>query len=496
MILEGLVRKFLFARLFGFQIKTLVAVGFAALLGAVALFADLVFDGLVDDVLWNVTGETEPLQQILGGAQYASNYTRRNPNPGDTTQIQHIPDNPFGINAFLELEAQATKRRQSMQLISDAGFGWLRQQFAWEDLEIYGKGIFWDQRNEETNRIGGGPQRLDTYSSWEKYDYIVQLAEEYNVNILARIGSPMPDWALPEGTTQSFGPPANTQDFVDFAVAIATRYQGRITHYQIWNEPNLYPEWGENLIDPAAYTDLLCRTHDALKAVDPNIVVHSGAIGPTIDLSGRDAFDMLFLQRMYDFGAGECFDVLSAQGYGLFSGPTDRRLRPFTMNFGRHEWLRDIMVANGDAHKPIWISEAGWNPVPNDPSIIGYNTYGQVTMEQAAEWAPLAYERSLQEWPWVGAMNYWFLKRPSDLESGQAFYYFRLVEPSGEPTPIYDSLKTYIQSEEWRTVDADDAWEQQARARIPQILVAGVAILLLGYAFASAVMNRLFGEEA
>src|SRR5690606_4732503 len=118
-----------------------------------------------------------------------------------------------------------------------------------------------------------------------------------------------------------------------FAVAVATRYKGQIFHYQIWNEPNLYPEWGEQNINPAAYAELLCRTHDALKAVDPNIVILTGAIGPTIDLTGRSAYDVLFLQKFYDAGGGECFDVLTAQGYGLSSGPTDRRLRHVTVNY-------------------------------------------------------------------------------------------------------------------------------------------------------------------
>lgn len=482
-------------QLFGFQLRTWLISSIAGIIGLLALMLDLLMGGMVDDLLWHLTGETEPIPQLVGGLQYAANFSREHPDEGDTSNIQPIPENPFGINAFLELEAEATKRRQSMELIADAGFGWLRQQFAWEDIEIYGKGIFWDERNRDTNRVGGGPIRLDTYSSWEKYDHIVSLADEYGVNVLARISAPMPEWARPPGSTLAYGPPANTQDFVDFAVALAERYQGQIFHYQIWNEPNLYPEWGERLIDPEAYTNLLCRTHDALKAVDPNIIIHTGAIGPTINLSGRDAYDLLFLQRMYDFGAADCFDVLSAQGYGLFSGPTDRRMRPFTMNYARHEWLRDVMVANGDEDKPIWISEAGWNPVPNDPTIVGYDTYGQVSMDEAAEWAPIAYERAITEWPWVGVVNYWFLKRPHDLESGQAFYYFRLVEPTWETTPIYDSLQAYIQSGEWRSLDHDDAWEQRARERLPQVLIGGWAVLFLAFAFAHGLIKRFFPIE-
>ncbi len=99
---------------------------------------------------------------------------------------------------------------------------------------------------------------------------------------------------------------------------------------------------------------------------------------------------------MYQAGAGACFDMLSVQGYGLWSGPTDQRLRQVTINYQRHLWIRDMMVKNGDAHKPIWISEAGWNPVPNDPAIANLDRYGRVTMDEAAEWAPLAYERAHQ----------------------------------------------------------------------------------------------------
>ncbi|NDJ85269.1 MAG: hypothetical protein GYB66_05250 [Chloroflexi bacterium] len=476
-------------RLFGFSIQTLLSLVMVLTLALIALAIDLSNDGPTDELLWHLTGETEPLEQLLGGTQYLANGTRQMPDTAPNTSIQHIPNNRFGINAFLELEAEATKRRQSMALIADAGFGWLRQHFPWEDIEIYGKGVFWDERNRDINRVGGGHIRLDTYSTWEKYDNIVNLAEEYGVNILARVSSPTPVWALPAGTTNTHGPPSNYQDFVDYAVTVATRYKGRIQHYQIWNEPNLYPEWGDQLIDPAGYTQLLCATYAALKAVDPNIVVHTGAIGPTVDMTGRDAFDLLYLQRLYDLGAGDCFDVLSVQGYGLFSGPTDRRLRPYTMNFARHQWLRDIMVANGDAEKPIWISEAGWNPVPTNPDIEGIETYGQVTPDQAAEWAPLAYERAFEEWPWIGVINYWFLKRPSEAERNQAFYYFRLVEPTWEPTAVYYSLQDYIQSGDWQ--HPEDGWERRARELVPQVLIGALAILFAGFILSRAIILRV-----
>ena len=215
----------------------------------------------------------------------------------------------------------------------------------------------------------------------------------------------------------------------------------------MWNEPNIYPEWGNRAVDPVGYTDLLCRTYTALKAVDPEIVVISGAMAPTIAIDGLNLTDVIFLQQMYDAGAGACFDVLAVNGYGLRSGPTDRRMRPFMINYGRNQWIREIMVNNGDADKPIWISEMNWNPVPSEeevPDVIGRYNYGQVTLDQQARWIPLAYERAEEEWPWVGVVFFWYFKQASDADVNQASYYFRMVEPDFTPLPVYDAMRAYI----------------------------------------------------
>jgi len=142
----------------------------------------------------------------------------------------------------------------------------------------------------------------------------------------------------------------------------------------------------------------------------------------------------------------------------LWSGPTDQRMRPTTINIARNQYIRDLMVANGDAHKPIWISEAAWNAVPSEaehpePIEARYN-YGQVTLEQQARYTPQFYQRAQEEWPWIGVINYWFFTRPSDRESNQSFYYFRMVEPDYSeahptftPLPVYKAMRDHITSQ-------------------------------------------------
>jgi hypothetical protein len=129
-------------------------------------------------------------------------------------------------------------------------------------------------------------------------------------------------------------------------------------------------------------------------------------------------------------------------------------MRPVTINYARNLWLRDMMIANGDAHKPIWISEMAWNPVPNDPAIADLERYGRVTMEQAAEWAPLAYERAIKDWPWVGVVFAWYFKPANDANRWHSWYYFRLVEPDFTPTPVYNALKDYITGTQPKTLGA------------------------------------------
>lgn len=365
---------------------------------------------------------------------------RPRPETASYVPIDHTGVNPFGINVFLNQEVEPWKRERTVQMVAEAGFHWLRQEFPWEDIEIHGKGDFTDRRNDLD-----GDGEVDPVDAWAKYDQIVELAEQYGLELVPRLSNP-PAWsrALTD-TIGTYAPPDNLSDWGDYVYAVVSRYRGRVRYYQLWNEPNIYPEWGEQPVDPEGYTRLLCEGYRRAKQADPDAVILSGALAPTIALTWRDLSDFVFLQRMYDAGAAACFDILSVNDYMLWSGPTDRRMRPLNVNFSRPLYLRDIMVANGDAAKPIWISEMNSNAIPDDPTgIQRWGDYGKVTLEQQARYAVLAYQRVIEEWPWVGVVNFWFFKRASDAERNQAMYYFRMVEPDFTPLPVYSAMREYI----------------------------------------------------
>ncbi|GAB4472281.1 MAG: hypothetical protein Kow00124_10130 [Anaerolineae bacterium] len=406
----------------------LILLALIALAGAAA-FA---FRADLRAVAFNLTGEESLTGQVRGLAQLALNITRPRPITRPDVAVQHADVNPFGVNTFLHNEVEIAKREQTLRLLADAGFYWVREQFPWEDIEIHGRGDFIDRRND--------PDGVD---AWAKYDNIVDLVEQHGMQLIVRLDNP-PSWSRsqPDEVIGSFAPPDDYDDFARFAAIVAERYRGRVRYFQIWNEPNIYPEWGEQTVSPEQYTDLLCRAYRAIKEANPDAVVISGTLAPTSELTTRDFNDFLFLQRMYDAGAGECFDILSVQGYGLWSGPTDHRMRPIVINYARSQYIRDIMVRNGDAHKAIWISEMNWNAAPPDVDP----RYGRVTLEQQARYAPLAYQRAEAEWPWVGVVAFWYFKRPDSswLDERRPEAYFQMADPDFNLMPVYDALKDYI----------------------------------------------------
>jgi hypothetical protein len=378
--------------------------------------------------MYGITGEEDLREQIKGTAAWALIQLTQPPlETAPLTPIAYAGVNPYGVNTFLEQEVEPAKVEQSLRMIRDAGFHWIRQEFPWEDIEIHGRGDFTDRRHE--------PAR----SAWEKYDRIVGMAEQYGLEIIARLDNP-PAWSRAAGDSKgALAPPDDLNDFGNYVEAVVTRYKGRIHYYQIWNEPNISPEWGEQDVSPEGYAALLKVAYARAKAADPDCVILCAGLAQTLEPGGRNMSDLVFLQRMYNAGAKDSFDIMSVMAYGLWTGPLDRRATADRTNFARPQLIREIMVRNGDAGKPIWATEVGWNTVPSDfpkPAV-----YGRVTLEQQARYAVEAYRRAQAEWPWMGVMNYWFFKRATDTETGEVFYYFRMAEPDFTPLPVYSAMQ-------------------------------------------------------
>ena len=132
-------------------------------------------------------------------------------------------------------------------MLRAAGVGWIRQQIPWKEIERDAKGDFWDRKWNK--------------DAWANYDNVIDLAHEYGIEVIARVDT-SPDWSRPGRSAENDwdqAPPERFEDYGDFLSTLATRYRGKIKAYQIWNEPNLAIEWGQQAPDPAGYTRLLAH---------------------------------------------------------------------------------------------------------------------------------------------------------------------------------------------------------------------------------------------
>lgn len=341
-----------------------------------------------------------------------------------TSPIRLANVSPWGVNTFLDLEVETWKRRKTVDMVADAGIHWIKQHFAWADIEIPAKGQYFNARWRQ--------------ATWEKYDEIMDLAGDAGLEVIARVDR-APDWARPPGSPVGAAPRANG-DFADFLTTLATRYRGRLRHFQIWNEPNLAVEWGGAAPDPEGYAALLRVAFLALKSVDDANIVMAAPMAGTLEESPRALNELLYLDRMYDQGAGEWFDVQSANAFGL-EHPPDAPPDPDVLNFRRVELVRELMTGYGLRPKAIWLNEYGWNASPPDMDP-GKLVWRRVDEVQQAAWTVDGVRFGLANWPWVGVFNVWFFRKPFELlGADQSEFYFRMVDPDFTPRLMYREVQ-------------------------------------------------------
>jgi O-antigen ligase len=324
----------------------------------------------------------------------------------------------LGVNADLT-QYDPAALGENLDLIAGAGFVWVRQVFAWEEIEA--------QRGQY---------------DWSRYDRVVEAVSARDLRPVAVLWR-SPGWAAPEPGA----PPDDLGHFAAFAAALAGRYGDRIDVYQIWDEPNLSGGWGGQPPSPVAYAAMLEAAYDAIHSADPDALVLTAGLAPNIETGPQNLSDVLFLRALYENGAAPFFDGVAGKPYGFDTGPGDRRANPDLLNFSRFILLRREMERFGDHDKSLWASSFGWNALPEgwegQPSV-----WGQTTPETQAAQTVAAYRRALVEWPWSGALilETWQPDTsPDDPRRG-----FALRGADGELSPTVEAIRE--QAEVFNTV--------------------------------------------
>lgn len=346
------------------------------------------------------------------------------PSPTPSAEPAALMTSPdFGANAFLWWRQEIAQR--DLELMKEAGFRWVRQSFAWEDME----------------------PTAGKYTLEMEADRVVRQVNENGLYLLARLNlnPDSPDFWAGQ-------PPASNARFVEFVSVLARRYDcstwNRCVHaWQVGNEPNLAREWGGNRPDPAAYTALLGQVYRAIKAANPNAIVISAGMAPTGTDNEIAIPDTRFYEEMYRAMGGNSdgyFDLLGVHAAGFAAPPeTDPAQAAANPAYGgqrffafRHvEDIRAIMEANGDDDKRVAVLEFGWTSDPVNPDYYWHGAGAGIDEFVKADYLRRAYAYAAQHWqPWIGLMSALTMPNLDWMADGDPFdeeqYWWAILEPS------------------------------------------------------------------
>lgn len=192
-------------------------------------------------------------------------------------------------------------------LAEAAGVKWSREEFNWARIE-----------------------RRRGQFDWDFYDKMVETAHRHGISIYGLIAYWAP-WTKPY-TAEGI------EDYCRFARALVEHYKGKIRHWEIWNEPNIFFWSGPRDM----YADLLKRAYAAIKQADPDALVLGCSTA---------GIDTLFVGRMIELGAP--FDILT--------------IHPYRRRLDEGRFVRQLLATGAVTKRidgrarPVWITEMGWS---------------------------------------------------------------------------------------------------------------------------------------
>lgn len=382
------------------------------------------------------------------------------------TQPPAISDWRFGIIETYESPTDA----------EDAGAAWTRVRFHWGDSQPTGPDEWIPPVTDE--------------------QIAAELAAGREV-IGLLIG--MPDWArdenmLPQGLWLQPDDPGNL--WANYVRSVVGRYEGRINHWIIWNEPDIWDKstpghtWDGELED---FLQLQRTAYLVARQENPAAVIHLAAFTYFWDANyGREQyFDRLLDALTADpeaAGHNYYFDVATAH---LYFQPN--------LIYDILQAFNGMMVEHG-LDKPIWLVET--NAPPNDdPSWPVENPTLRVTEAEQAAFMPQVLAVALA----AGAERIGIYKL-QDTESDRLANPepFGLMRLDGSRRPAFDTYRIAAQYLAGARSAVRERWDEVGQVRLDQgdftttVLFSRLPLLQQAQVAAtsdSAILVSMTGEQ-
>lgn len=434
------------------------AVTFAAIYMAYGSIVDDRFDGALRSVSVAETVEVTPTEIQPTATQFPTNAPTVEPTeevaPTQIAQVVEEATNtpvpptptplPIEVRRF-QLGVQVQVSYDLMDQWTDVaanqlGVNWVKQQVRWEDIE--------------TER--------DVFD-WTVMDTYLPSAQNQGLKVLISVVT-APEWAREPGVNlERHGPPANPQDYADFVTTILERYPDMIHAVEVWNEQNLDREWtSTGGLTAANYITLLRTSYQAIKAVDPGVIVVSGALSPTGVSDGVGAWDdFVYMDQMIAAGLLNYTDCVGAHHNGInvnpdyrfnevpndpsatFRGPFDNQHHSWSFRSTLEGYAQKIAAAGGD--QKLCVTEFGWASAEGlDGVPQGFDFANDNTLEEQADFTRRALT-NMVEWDFVQLAFLWNLNYGP--QAGWAVdndnVAYSIIGPGFQFRPVFDVVRDW-----------------------------------------------------
>ncbi|RZI82214.1 MAG: hypothetical protein EOP38_16675 [Rubrivivax sp.] len=246
----------------------------------------------------------------------------------------------------------------------------------------------WDSQGTQWADVYPVDPAAGGVANWTDFDARVNRAIANGAEPIVVLGGNIPRWASadPNGTQAgssfyglgSSAPPSSEAAWTTWVTAVAQRYNGKVKHWEIWNEPYQNAMFRANIpglvrLAQLAYP-ILKNTNAANKVLSPSF----------------DAYSTDFMERYLQAGGGAYTDIVSIHAYDFYHGnlldgtvPAASKsgdpAAPEAMYYKEHlpRNVKLILARNGLGSLPVWNTEGGYGAqtasgTPNDAAGAPY----------------------------------------------------------------------------------------------------------------------------
>jgi len=296
----------------------------------------------------------------------------------------------FGVVSVYLGAFDAVTMDREVAAIEGAGITWVRCDFAWLGVEPL-QGVW--------NFAGS--------------DALVDKAGAQGIEILGILGS-SPPWA--NGGQEWNWPPSDIDAWRNYVRTVVSRYAGRVSAWEIWNEENIHAFWQPEP-DSAEYMVLLEAASQEIRAADPSA---------TIVMGGVAGLGYTYLKECLDAGAAGLVDAIAYHPYaetiGVEGQPEEDLLRPkealcrYLVGL-----MRNFLAGYGEGLE-IWLTEVGWTTCDETPPGVDEDTQAAYLLRTMINYATTDVDRvmwynlreiGLNDWDFYGLLENDFTPRPS-----------------------------------------------------------------------------------